>query len=264
MIIRDLLNYFQSLAGDWSYPAETVDTLKSGQQDWEIGGIAVSWMSFTSALQKAFDLGCNVFITHEPTFYDHYDMDPSILAIPSVRAKRDWIEQHRMAVYRCHDLWDRLPHIGIVDTWGEFLGFSNPVASDDYVRVYQIDPQPALTLARMVATRLQTLNQPGVQLIGPSTVPVRSVCIGTGAITPFIQSLERFQIDIAICTDDGINYWRDGAYAIDMHIPLIVVNHPVSEEAGVKRLAETLMTSFPQVPVFHIPQRCMYQLVKGE
>lgn len=264
MIIRDLLDYFQSLAGDWSYPEDTVDTLKSGHQNWIIKGIAVSWMSYSNALEQAFYLGCNVFVTHEPTFYDHYDTNLSILTIPSVRQKKEWIEEHAMAIYRCHDLWDRIPDIGITDSWGKFLGFSNPVVKEDYLRVYHVRPQPALTLARMIATRLNTLNQPGVQLIGPSDAIVQKVCIGTGAITPFIPCLQRFEIDIAICTDDGLEYWRDGAFAIDMRVPIIVVNHPVSEEAGVIRMAETLRAAFPQVPVFHIPQHCMFQLVEGK
>ncbi|MGW8179162.1 MAG: hypothetical protein ACWGQW_10410, partial [bacterium] len=58
-------------------------------------------------------------------------------------------------------------------------------------------------------------------------------------------------------------YWRDGAYAIDSEFPVAVVNHPVSEEYAMKLLAGHLRKSFPQVPVHHIPERCMYKLVSG-
>ena len=81
---------------------------------------------------------------------------------------------------------------------------------------------------------------------------------------PTWNALERFGIDLAICTDDGIDYWRDGGFAIDMDIPIIVVNHMVSEEIGVQRLAETLSRQFPTIPVRHIKQRCMYRLVRAE
>ena len=47
-------------------------------------------------------------------------------------------------------------------------------------------------------------------------------------------------MDLAICTDDGFTYWHDAAYAIDMGIPAIVVNHAVSEEAGLMNLARHL------------------------
>ena len=73
--------------------------------------------------------------------------------------------------------------------------------------------------------------------------------------------MARYQVDLAICSDDGTTYWRDAAYAIDMGIPMVVVNHPVSEEAGMINLAQCLQAQFPELPVLHIPQRCMYRLV---
>jgi hypothetical protein len=75
--------------------------------------------------------------------------------------------------------------------------------------------------------------------------------------------LTQYGVDLAICTDDGFTYWRDAAYAIDMAIPVIVVNHAVSEEPGLMNLALHLREQFPSVPVHHIPQRCMHQLVSA-
>ena len=68
-------------------------------------------------------------------------------------------------------------------------------------------------------------------------------------------------VDLVVCTDDGFTYCREAAYAIDMGIPVIVVNHAVSEEAGLMNLARHLSERYPAVPVHHIPQRCMYQLI---
>jgi hypothetical protein len=47
-----------------------------------------------------------------------------------------------------------------------------------------------------------------------------------------------------------------------MDIQLIIVSHPVSEEAGVMNLANHLWQRFPDVPVQHILQRCMHTLVR--
>jgi len=85
--------------------------------------------------------------------------------------------------------------------------------------------------------------------------------LGTGAITPVLEMAAELQADAVITTDDGIDYWRDGALAIDLGIPIFVVNHPVSELAGVAALAEHLQMAFPGIPVHHIPQTCMYVLV---
>ena len=100
-----------------------------------------------------------------------------------------------------------------------------------------------------------------MQLVGPPDHPVTRVSIGTGAITPFLQFVTGYKVDLAICTDDGITYWRDAAYAIDMGIPLIIVNHAVTEEAGLINLARHLQSQYPAIPVHHIPQPCMYRLV---
>jgi putative NIF3 family GTP cyclohydrolase 1 type 2 len=226
-----------------------------------VRGIAVGWMSYTWALRRALELGCNVFITHEPTYYDHLDNDEKMFAMPGVRDKQHFIEQNRLIVLRCHDLWDQYPGLGIPDSWGEWLGLGQPVAGEGYYRVYNVSGRTATDVARQVAARVAPLGQNAVELAGPAERPVTRVCIGTGAITQFRRMLTQYGVDLAICTDDGFTYWRDAAYAIDMDIPVIVANHAVSEEPGLMNLARHLREQFPAVPVHHIPQRCMHQLV---
>jgi putative NIF3 family GTP cyclohydrolase 1 type 2 len=96
---------------------------------------------------------------------------------------------------------------------------------------------------------------------------VTRVAIGTGAITPLFSYLRDYaactdhRIDLAICTDDGFTYWQHGAYALDVGLPVIVVNHATSEEPGMMRLAEHLQAQFPDVPVHFIPRGCLYRLI---
>ena len=87
MKAQDVQDYLRSLAGEWQYPADTVDTFKAGDPSAEVRGIAVGWMSYTWALQRALELGCNVFITHEPTYYNHWDNDQAIFRLPGVERK---------------------------------------------------------------------------------------------------------------------------------------------------------------------------------
>jgi putative NIF3 family GTP cyclohydrolase 1 type 2 len=260
----EIQDYLQALAGDWPYPADTVDTFKAGNPQAEVRGIAVGWMSYSWALRRAVELDCNLFVTHEPTYFDHFDRDPEVFRLPGARAKQRFIADQRLIVLRCHDLWDQMKRTGIADSWGQALGLGDAVAGDAYNRVYEIEPATARQVAARVAAAVRACGQPAVQLIGPADKTVRRVAIGTGAITPFFKYLDDYHANLAICTDDGIEYWRDGALAIDLDVPLVVVNHPVSEEAGVQRLAETLRGRFPQTPVHQIPQECMYQLIFPE
>jgi putative NIF3 family GTP cyclohydrolase 1 type 2 len=260
----EIQEYLQSLAGEWAYPVDTVDTFKAGDPQDEVRGIAVGWMSYTWALQRALQLGCNVFVTHEPTYFDHLDRAPAVFRLAGAREKRRLIEERGLIVLRCHDLWDQMKRIGIADAWAEALGFAQAVAGDEYVRVYEIEPATARQVAQRVAAGARRFGQEAVQLIGPADKTVRRVSLGTGAITPFFECLEAYGVELAVCTDDGIEYWRDGGLAIDLAVPLVVVNHPVSEEAGVRRLAEALRARFPQIPVQHISQECMHQLIEAE
>ncbi len=259
----ELQSYLQSLNSGWVNQEKTVDTFKAGDPDTEIHGIAVGWMSYTWALERALELGCNVFVTHEPTYYDHYDNNERIFRLPGVKDKQRFIQEKELVILRCHDLWDQIPGVGIPDAWGEFLGLGQAVSGEGYFRVYDVSGKTALQVAQQVASRTQSFGQEPVQLIGPAAKPVRRVSIGTGAIISFLDCVQNYKIDLAICTDDGIQYWRDGGYAIDMGIPMIVVNHHVSEEAGMIHLARQLQAKFPAIPIHHIPQRCMYRLVQG-
>lgn len=256
--------YLKSLDGGWVKWEKSVDSFKSGSPATEVKGIAVGWMPYTAALKKAVELGCNLFVTHEPTYYsDLEDKDPKMFRFPAAKAKHDFIEENRLAIIRCHDVWDRYPKIGIPTAWGSLLDLGEPHEGAGFYYIYDGKGRTAGAIARQIAARTASLGQPGVLLVGPEEKSVNRIALGCGAIAPMLHFIEKLQADMAICTDDGFTFWRDGAYAIDAGFPVAVVNHPVSEENGVKLLAGLLSEKFSKVPVHHIPQRCMYKLVAG-
>jgi hypothetical protein len=67
----DVHNYLRSFGADWVDSKRTVDTFKAGSPDMPVKGIAVGWMSYFNSLRRAVELDCNLFVTHEPTYYDH-------------------------------------------------------------------------------------------------------------------------------------------------------------------------------------------------
>ena len=260
----DVHNYLRGLGADWVDSARTVDTFKAGSPDMPVKGIAVGWMSYFDSLRHAVELDCNLFVTHEPTYYDHRDKDQSVFEFDTARENKEFIEKHNISVIRCHDVWDQYPKLGIPDSWGSFLGFKNCVLTRNFYRVFELPAVKAIHLARHVAGKIAKLGQQGVQLVGPADKTVSRVAIGTGAITPFRFMVKELKPDIIIATDDGISYWRDAALAIDMDFPMIVVNHPCSEEFGMKNLAAHLSEKYPGVRVHHIPQKCMYKIINED
>ncbi|MEO2004628.1 MAG: Nif3-like dinuclear metal center hexameric protein [Candidatus Poribacteria bacterium] len=261
MTANDVREHLKTLDGGWVDWDNTVDTIKIGDPNVELTGIAVGWMSYTESLRRAHDLGCNLFVCHEPTFYNHLDKDQKIFGHPGVQAKKDMLDEMGMVVMRCHDLWDQLLDIGIPDSWGQFLGLGEAIDGSGYYRAYDVTGETALSLARKVAGQTKRLGQDVVHLLGDGAAPVTRAVIGTGAITPYQHFIEEYGADVAICSDDGFTYWRDGAMAIDLGVPAIVVNHAVSEIYGLQLLAEHLDGALPDVPVHFIEQKCMFQAV---
>ncbi|GIX08130.1 MAG: hypothetical protein KatS3mg115_2533 [Candidatus Poribacteria bacterium] len=259
---QDVYAYLRSLDGGWVDWENTVDTWKAGDPNAPVRGIGVMWMPYWSDLKRAAGDGCNLIVTHEPVYYNHRDQDETIFQrLLAARNKREWIAAQGLVILRCHDLWDQLPRVGIPDSWGETLGLGQPIAGKGWFRVYNVAGETAGSLARRLAERVAPLGQEAVQLIGEPSWPVSRLAIGTGAITPLWTFLNEWEADCAVCTDDGFSYWRDGAYALDAGIPVIVVNHTTSEVPGISRLAQQLREAFPETPVREYPQRPPYRLV---
>ncbi|MGE5294205.1 MAG: hypothetical protein ACM3VT_05200, partial [Solirubrobacterales bacterium] len=116
----DVHEHLRSLGREWIDPQNTVDTFKSGRPEMPVKGIAVAWMSYFDALREAVAKGCNLFVTHEPTYYNHTDTDQSVFAFEIARQKKAFIEDNGLTIIRCHDVWDRVPGIGIPDAWGQY------------------------------------------------------------------------------------------------------------------------------------------------
>src|SRR5262249_53765109 len=67
---REIIALIQAHVGvPWR--SETVDTVKAGDPDTPITGVAVTMMATHDVLQRAAATGRNLVITHEPTFYGH-------------------------------------------------------------------------------------------------------------------------------------------------------------------------------------------------
>lgn len=240
---------------DWNH---TCDRFIMGDPIAEVRGIAVGWQARTAALRRAVSIGCNLFVTHEPVFYGHTDSDESVFSAPHAIAKRRFIEENGLVIYRCHDVWDRMPEVGIVDSWANHLGLTDRVASDSYHSVYQSPARSLRELAAYVAARTRNLGQDSVEMVGDPDARMSTVAIGCGAITHY-ETMVGLGADAIIGTDDGMSYWGGGEWALDGEVPLVIVNHATAEEPGILNLAGYIRKVFAGADVEHIAQGCVYR-----
>ena len=255
----DLHNHMQKV-GKWVNWNDTVDRFIIGDPNTEIKGIAVAWQSRTEPLKEAVKQGCNMFVTHEPTFYRHREPEDYVLTNQSIAEKRKFIQDNGLVIYRCHDVWDQMPKVGIVDSWGAHLGLGDKIASDKFINVYNSPHSTLKDLAKHVAGATAYINQPYVQMVGDPKKKVTKVAIGCGAITEYYKMI-KLGADVIIGSDDGMRYWYSGAWALDQGTSLIIVNHATTEEPGVKNLAAYIGDQFQGTKVSFIPEGCMYKTV---
>jgi len=232
-----------------------------GPADAAVTDAAVAWIASYDALRDAVRLKCQLFITHEPTFYSHRAELEHLPDWPGAQQKKEFIERSGLTILRNHDTWDNMPGIGIPWAWAKFLGIEGePSASRPYLNVYAV-PQTTLgELARRVASRTAAIGQPAVEVVGDPGMRVRQVGIGTGcAGDP--RAYREMGAEAGIVCDDGSSYWSDIQWGADHGFGIIRVNHGTSEEPGVAQMARHLAEQFPQVQFHHIPQGCRFRLV---
>jgi putative NIF3 family GTP cyclohydrolase 1 type 2 len=254
----------------------TVDRFIIGNPDTPVSKIGTCWMSDWKTCRKAVDAGVNVLITHEPTFYTHWDLDEKAgdyfsspeytkqLYLQQVEKKKKWINENGLVIIRNHDTMDALKDKGIPFALGNFLGFSNEdiITSRTYYNVYKVNSQTAAGFAKKVAGRLSEIGQPGVAFYGDPDRIVHSAGVGTGCICDPMEFAD-LKPDIFISIDDVVRTWTQTAFASDTGNPLIVINHGTSEEMGMRSLNQIIKQKFPDIEVIHFNQGCTYKWITG-
>ena len=260
MKAKDLHTHMQK-TGDWVDWEKTCDRFLAGDPESNVKGIAVSWMPTFRNLEKALELDCNLFVTHEPLYA--CEADESRLIRPGdawVRKKR-WLEKTMMVVYRCHDLWDDYPEVGIHGAWAKWLGFDgNPLVQRRFYEVHQVREATLEELAQKILEKVKPLGQEVVHMVGDPRAKVSRIALGTGATTNYRQMYD-MNADVLLLTDDGTRLWESGQWALDMGVSLVLVNHSTAEEPGMMTLAGYIQDVFPDILVKHIPVGCIYKAV---
>jgi hypothetical protein len=87
------------------WQTETVDKFVAGDPNLTVKGVAVTGMATLEVLQRASAVDHNLIISHEPTFYSHYDDIPEALSSDATyRLKANYVRDHSALQ---HDYLDR-------------------------------------------------------------------------------------------------------------------------------------------------------------
>lgn len=251
MYITEIIQYLEA-QGTWVDWTQTRDYVLFGDANKKIQRLGVCWVATKQVIEQAIEKDIHFIISHENPFYHLATSLPHRVRI-SAEEKRRLLKEHDICVYRCHDVWDKIPEVGVRDTWAKRLGFTCEGSIDSYVHHATIDPIKVGELAKHVAHVLHQDGEDGVYVFGNINKEVERVGLGTGAATNIFEML-RQPCDVLIACDDGITNFYQVQYAIDNEIPMIIVNHAGCEIAGIKGMATYLQQQFPSICCAYIKE----------
>jgi putative NIF3 family GTP cyclohydrolase 1 type 2 len=252
---RDIVERIQHNIGvPWTEP--TVDTFKDGDPATPVTGVAVTMMATFDVLQRAAARGANLVITHEPTFYDHFDkLDELEREHDSVTAaKRAFIREHRMVVVRMHDHWHRRHPEPMSTALARRLGWDRYRQGENEF-LYRL---PETTVADLAAAIRGRLPAPTLRVVGDPGLRVTKIGVVPGAAGFALQRQTFRSDDVEVLVIGEGHEWEIVEYAADAVTAgekraLIVTGHIPSEQDGMEEFARWLGTLVKEVPVTFVP-----------
>jgi putative NIF3 family GTP cyclohydrolase 1 type 2 len=240
------------------YPANvgptTVDTVKAGDPETRVTGIATTFLDTLDVLRTASAHGLNLVITHEPTFYNHQDATEMFANDPVYKEKLAFIQDHHMVVFRLHDAIHRVPPDAIGMGLIERLGWKSYLRKPDDPSFVTLPQISVAALAKQLQTKL---NVGTIRVVGDPSLIVTKIGMRPGAagMAPQVRTMERDDVEVLIAGEasewETVEYARDAA-AEGRAKALILLGHEPSEEDGMEQCARDLRAVFPGMKVEHI------------
>ena len=232
-----------------AWRSQTVDTFKAGSPETEIKGIATTGMATFDVVRRASAAGKNFVITHEPTFYNHQDQTGDLEIDPTYQAKQRFIKENNVVIFRFHDHAHALQPDPLVVGSARMLGWTQ-YASPTEPRIYVL---PATTLRALAADIAAKLKGKAIRIAGDPDMSVTRVALGPGYGVPALTS----SVDVAVggeAAESGgnVEYILDAA-ADGKKKGVILLGHMMSEDWGMKEVADWLRPLLPEIPIEWVP-----------
>lgn len=237
-----------------------MDGLITGNLNQIVQGVAVSFIASHEAIEKAAELGANLFITHEGVFYEHRGSraEKKVINDPVILRKKEQIDSFQMVLYRYHDgphqtVPDIITH-GLLQALGWDMYQYNHLQHACIITL----PEP-LSVQQIVHHLKDRLDLPYVRFAGDSEQECRKVALTAGYRGGGNISLPLFteqRIDLLIAGEGP--EWETPEYVQDAvsqgsQQSQILIGHAASEEPGMKVVAQQIQDHFPDLPVYFIP-----------
>lgn len=220
-----------------------LDSCKAGDPNIEVQKIAVCCIATPDVIRQAADWGAQLLVTHEPTFYDHFDhLDEND---PLTQKKQELVQNSGLTIWRFHDCPHSSPDIiqtGLIKA----LGWQGNY--DGKLRFDLQTPSTARILAREIEERLSLGH---VRIVGNPDAACKTIalCVGAWDLTPILRDPT---FDLILCGE--MCEWKDAEYMRDAaqlgwDRALLILGHMGSERDGMKLWAGQIAAAYPALSV---------------
>lgn len=210
----------------------TVDTVKYGDPEREVSKLAFCFTATPKVLAEAKKWGADAIVTHEPTFYDHYD---NFVQNRLTGKKMDAVRDCGAVIMRYHDHMHAchpdLIHQAFIDN----VGLDCVYDGERMLLLFD-----RMTVGKLAQKIKNALDLKYIPVIGNPNLDVRSVALCLGACGDACQqaALEK-SAEVVIAGE--ISEWRTGEQFRDMSqlgidSALILIGHCNSEKMGMNAL----------------------------
>lgn len=252
-------------------PEQSCDGFVCGEQDAEITGVVTTFTVTAEVLRQAARAGCNMIVTHEPTFFLQCrgawtQTDPVFAAL------RRMTQEHGIVIWRCHDMMHNAApddiYEGFIDAM-EWRAYAQPAKKKsmdmeqfiaDFYDYYEI---PQTTLAGLAGEMKQKLQMPVLRCAGDPNGPCArvGVLVGGGSmgfgVMPDLplRLLQEKKLDVLVCGEIMellLGTYMADAAALGLPGGMIVLGHERSEEWGMHAMQGWLQKELEGTPAVFV------------
>ena len=216
--------------------ANTVDTIKIGDENREIKKIATCLTITPNLIREMKEWGAELVITHEPTFYNHVDeFHPDELSIQKKKA----LEDAGFTVYRYHDSMHDRSGDEVNSSVIEFMGLSGEFDGDQHITL-----DTPVTAREIAAKASEKLGLKHPRIVGNPDFKGTKLKLGTGQRGSWCYE-EFLKSDDELCISGELCEWADAepvrdAAQFGWKKAIIILGHAGSEKCGMETLAANI------------------------
>jgi putative NIF3 family GTP cyclohydrolase 1 type 2 len=256
MKVREAVEIILALNGEKRFE-KTCDQLIEGNWDHQVTGVVTTFMATVDVIHRAIAMGCNLIITHEPTYFTGQDRIDWVKDDPVYQRKKALIDDNRISIWRYHD------HMHAGNTDLIYAGLLRDLGWAEYLDTSLTSPHcysiPSTSVPALAGFLKETLGMKVVRVVGNPEMRCSRVGIlvgggslGLGQEEMPAKLMNDQQLDVMVCGE--ITEWTLSAYvrdaaALGLKKAMIIVGHERSEGPGMKELAIRLHPLLGGIPV---------------